>query len=64
MPEITETVTCPCCHTALPRKIRTGGGAYHFVCVCGAENVSANPTGKCWECGREFKLDWDHKLEK
>jgi hypothetical protein len=30
---------------------------YHFDCVCGAEIVSANPKGKCWDCGREFELD-------
>jgi hypothetical protein len=34
-------------------------GVYNFRCVCGANISTANPTGKCWDCGRSWELDAD-----
>jgi hypothetical protein len=31
-------------------------GVYNFRCVCGANISTANPTGKCWDCGRSWEL--------
>ena len=57
-------VVCPSCRTPIERKIHASSGVYQFQCVCGAENAPANPVGKCWDCGREFRLDWDGKMER
>jgi hypothetical protein len=61
----TDTVICPHCRTTLIRaRIGSRVGAYHFTCVCGVKNVTANLTGKCWDCGRAFGLDWGRELER
>jgi hypothetical protein len=26
-------------------------------CICGAEIVSANPKGVCWDCQRPYEID-------
>ena len=44
-------------------KPRKGGGFYHFNCVCGAAIVTANKVGVCFDCEREYRVDWDGKLE-
>ncbi len=36
-------------------------GCYTFQCVCGARIISANPIGVCFDCQREFQIDWHGK---
>ena len=50
---------CLACH---PRRVAASAnkaGVYNFRCVCGANIPTANPTGKCWDCGRDWELDAD-----
>lgn len=42
-------------HEPVTGRINTAG-CYIFTCVCGAEVISANPTGNCWDCKREFAV--------